>query len=119
MAWGEIYTLFTRHVVKKHPAKVEEIGKRLQVLLRDASVLLTMGELATIPEDQTWILDQIEKTMDTIMSIAGYDPEEDEEEEIDEEEKEDEEGEKIEEGDNSISEVKEIEPCPIVLSESD
>lgn len=81
IAWKEIFTKSTNHLKFKHPAMFEEMKQTVAIAIGAITTFLHFSEFVTIPEDETEILERIEKCQEVGMTALGFDPEDDEDDE--------------------------------------
>lgn len=109
LAVKELFKSLTDHGKAKHRENMQMLAKGCVMVTAAMSFVLTIDEMAVIPEDETYLQETRTKFVDTIMSGMGYDPEE---EEVWEDEDEDVEGEETEtedDGDDDSDEIEEVD----------
>jgi hypothetical protein len=81
LAMKELVTKSMDHVRKKHREVFELLAMGIQKASTNLACYMHFDECVMIPEDERFIIEQIDEAQDMVMMAVGFDPTEEEEEE--------------------------------------
>ena len=85
-AWKEIFEKLMTHTVNEHPEFYAQVNQEATIASATVVSYVLVSKLAKTVEANKWLKEHMSKIQDAIMSVAGYDRTDEEEEEEDEEE---------------------------------
>ena len=82
LAYKEVFGASCRHVKTKHPAMFAEMARAIAVSVGALTTFMHFEEFVVVPEDESKIQEGIAKSQEVVMAAMGFDPEDDEDEDI-------------------------------------
>ena len=98
IAFNDLGIKSSNHIKFKHPEIFEALAVAIQKCSMALAQLLHFDECIVVPEEEVWILSQLEEAQKVVMMALGFDPEEDD----------DDEDEDDDEGDDGVGEPAEV-----------